>query len=225
MNNFLLVFILTTFLFWIPGGQSWGSQHAGAWGKTYKLGNLTKAEVRTPKGEKLGEIEDFVIDSRSGRVGLVIFSQPGIAGLGRKIKVFPFNLFDLNETDKTFILNVEKDDLSPTIEVKNHQGVELGTIEDLVMDSRGRIIFALLSHKQKPIIIPINAISLDQTGKYFILDADIRKLESAPPHDEESIGESEAEEIYRYYGQHPYWQEEEQEILPRLEHLIPLPEF
>lgn len=148
-----------------------------------------------------------------------------MAGLGRKVKIIPFGLLVFNEKEKTFLLNVGDEDLNPAIVVKNHQGEKLGKIEDLVMDSGGRIPFVILSHKEKAMMIPLGALSLGQGGNFFVLDANDEKLASAPLYEEEALSKSQAEEIYRYFGQHPYWQseEEKQPSLPR--QIIPLPTF
>ena len=53
------------------------------------------------------------------------------------------------------------------------------------------------------IIIPYSALSIRQTGNFFVLDASEEKLASAPVVDEkeDSIDQAKAEEIYRYFGQ------------------------
>ena len=94
------------------------------------------------------------------------------------------------------------------MEVKNLRGEKLGEIGDLVIDSQGRIPFVLLSHGGKTIVIPFGSLSI--AGNYFVLDASDEKLASAPAVDEkeDSIGQAKAAEIYRYFGQAPYWTEE-----------------
>jgi len=226
MNNFILLGILTAFLFGVsPELTGAAGEAVGGWGKNYKLSILAKAEVKNFKGEKIGEIEDFVMDLQSGEIALVIFSHPGMAGLGRKVKIIPFGFLVFHEEEKTFLLNVGDEDLNPAIVVKNHQGEQLGKIEDLVMGPGGRISFAVLSHKEKPILIPFGALSRHQTGSFFVLDANDEKLASAPLSKEDSFSRSQAEEIYRYFGQHPYWQSEEDNLPPLPRQTIPLPTF
>jgi hypothetical protein len=60
------------------------------------------------------------------------------------------------------------------------------------------------------IIIPYSAFSIQPTGNFFVLDASEEKLASAPVVDEkeDSIDQAKAKEIYRYFGQTPYWTEE-----------------
>jgi len=224
MNHFLPSLALIGFLIWGSASPVFTAEQIGAWGKTYKLSTLTKAEVKNSQGEKLGEIEDFVLDAQSGKVGLVIFSHDGVSGLGRKVKIIPYAFFVFNETEKNFLLDVGKEELIPSVGAKNFQGQDLGKIEDLVMDSLGRVLFAVLVYKEKPLMIPLTALSLEKAGKFFILDADDEKLGSAPSYKEESVSESEAEEAYRYFGQPPYWKEED-EPPTKLEMVVPLPKF
>ncbi len=225
MNKFLAILIPIAYLVIAPIGLTNGmAETPNDWGKIYKLNSLNKAEVKNNRGEKLGVIEDFIMDARSGRIAFVVFSHPGMAGIGQKVHIIPFALFSFNNAEKNFLLDVSKEDLTPMIEVKNPQGDELGRIDDLVIDSQGRIPFVILAHKGKAVMIPFGALSLDQVGGFFVLDASDEKLASAPPFEGDSISQSQAEQIYRYYGQHPYWtaDESDQPVLPRN---IYLPEF
>jgi len=175
------------------------------WGKTYKLGTLSKSAVKNLKGEVLGEIEDFMMDPQSGRIALVIISHGGMAGIGQKVKIIPYEFLSFDERGKNFVLDVNKEDLMAPIEVKNLQGERLGEIGDFLMDSGGRIPFVILSHEGKMITIPYRALAAE--GNFFVLDASEKKLAAAPAIDpkEDSIDQAKAEEIYRYFGQSPYW--------------------
>jgi len=218
MKKFPTFLISLAFLFFTTIGVTHAAaEPAGGLGKTYRLNSLHKAEVKNKRGEKLGVIEDFVMDAKGGRIAFVVFSHAGMAGIGQKVHVIPFALFSFNEAEKNFLLDVSKEDLTAEIEVKNPQGDELGKIEDLVIDAQGRIPFVILSHKEKPLMIPYSALALDQSGGFFVLDASDEKLASAPSFEKDSISNSRAEEIYRYYGQHPPWtpDETEQPVLPR----------
>jgi hypothetical protein len=42
---------------------------------------------------------------------------------------------------------------------------------------------------------------VDQTREFFILEASDERLASAPPFEKDSITESQAEDVYRYFGQ------------------------
>jgi len=181
---------------------------AARWSKTYKLSTFNKSQIKNPKGEIIGEIEDFVMDPRGGRIALVIFSHTGMAGMGHQVKIIPYEFLSFDETGKNFVLDVSKDDLTSPIEVRNLQGEKLGEIGDFIIDPQGRIPFVMLLHGGKMIFIPYGALSVD--GNSFVLDASREKLASAPGVGQQgdSVDRGQAEKIYRYFGQSPYWSSE-----------------
>jgi sporulation protein YlmC with PRC-barrel domain len=137
MKKIVSVMVLISLLFWAP--VLWALDRAdriSGWGKTYKLSTLNKSEVKDLNGERLGQIEDFVMDPQGGRIAWVIFSHVGMAGLGQKVKIIPYEFLSLDETGKNFILDVSKEDLTSLVEVKNLQGERLGEINDLVISWR-----------------------------------------------------------------------------------------
>ena len=100
--------------------------------------------------------------------------------------------------------------------VVNHQGEDLGKIEEIMIDlDRGRIAFAVLSFGgflgmgDKLFAIPWQAFSVDMTKKRMVLNADKALLEKAPGFDKNnwpdmadlSLGST----LYGYYGYKPYW--------------------
>jgi sporulation protein YlmC with PRC-barrel domain len=209
MKQITSVMLVIALFFWAPVLSAFDTaDRIGGWAKTYKLSTLNQAEVKNLKGERLGQIEDFVMDPQGGRIALVIISHAGMAGIGQKVKIIPYEFLSFDATGKNFILDVSKEDLISPMVVKNIHGDKLGEIGDLVIDSQGRIPFVLLSHAGRTIVIPYSALSMERN--YFVLDASEEKLASAPAagEKEESIDQSKAAEIYRYFGQAPYWTED-----------------
>ena len=98
--------------------------------------------------------------------------------------------------------------------VKNHKGEIVGRITDFVADSEGRVAFAILAHGgfwrigETHAAIPYTAFTYDREGKFFLLDITKEKLASAPAFGPRDLySEKWAEDVYRYYGQQPYWTE------------------
>lgn len=98
--------------------------------------------------------------------------------------------------------------------VMNPQGQYLGRINDLVFDSEGHISFAILARPGilgihgKLVAIPFNALSYKNKEKHFVLDASRERLEGAPVFTKKDLGDRKwAEDVYRYFGQQPYWTE------------------
>jgi len=98
--------------------------------------------------------------------------------------------------------------------VSNTKGEVLGRIDEFVID-QGRISFAVLAHGgflrfgEKRVAVPFSALSYDQGARHFVLDITKEKLDSAPAFDLGSYRASRqwAEDVYKYYGQQPYWTE------------------
>jgi sporulation protein YlmC with PRC-barrel domain len=78
-------------------------------------------EVRNAAGDKLGEINDLIVDMGSGRLQYAVLSFGGIAGLGDKLFAYPVNAFRTSTTSDDLVLNVDKDRLrnAPGFD-KNH---------------------------------------------------------------------------------------------------------
>jgi len=72
---------------------------------------LVGNDVYNPKGEKLGDIKEVMLDMRSGRVAYAVLSFGGFLGMGEKLFAVPWNALTLDTTTKSFKLNVDKDRL------------------------------------------------------------------------------------------------------------------
>ncbi len=106
------------------------------------------------------------------------------------------------------------------MEVKDQQGEKLGKIEDLLMDPQEsrRIVFAVLDPARslefghgRLVAIPFTALSRSDTEHIYILSVTRDKLTKAPSFDDDHwqnvADRSWSAEVYRYYGQTPYWTE------------------
>lgn len=100
--------------------------------------------------------------------------------------------------------------------VKNQQGEELGKITDLVVDSEGRTALAILSHggflgiHEKETAIPFKSLRYDEAAKQVVLDISKEEFAAAPTFKMSDLsGHKRAENVYRYFGQQPYWSEGE----------------
>ena len=98
--------------------------------------------------------------------------------------------------------------------VRNLQGDYLGRIADLVIDTHGRIAFAILAHGgflrvgETSVAIPFEALTFDREGNHFALDITRERLNSAPSFTMKDLtSEQWADDVYRYFGHQPYWTE------------------
>jgi sporulation protein YlmC with PRC-barrel domain len=96
--------------------------------------------------------------------------------------------------------------------VRTPEGQELGRVDDVVVDAHGKTVFAVLSHGGfmgmggKLVAVPFGAVSFDKTERHLVLDATREKLDAAPAFRMSALSnEKWAEEVYRYFGQQPFW--------------------
>ena len=72
-------------------------------------------------GEKLGKIEELMLDLEMGRVAYAILSFGGVLGMGEKLYVIPFEALKLDTSREHFTLDVAKDKLknAPSFDKNN----------------------------------------------------------------------------------------------------------
>jgi sporulation protein YlmC with PRC-barrel domain len=70
---------------------------------------LSGDDVVNRQGEKLGRIDDIMIDVPSGRVAYVVMSSGGLLGIGEKLFAIPFNALTLDTDNHCFVLDAPKE--------------------------------------------------------------------------------------------------------------------
>lgn len=101
-------------------------------------------------------------------------------------------------------------------DVRNPSGEDLGDVRDFVRDEDGRISLVVLSHGgflglgEKRVAVPFSALTHDQNQDHLVLDATKEQVENAPrvADDLNLADRTYAEEVYRHFGQRPYWTEQ-----------------
>lgn len=68
-------------------------------------------KVVNPKGEEMGEIEDFMVNLNTGNIEYFVVEMGGFLGIGEKYFAFPFALLKLSPKNKVFILDQELETL------------------------------------------------------------------------------------------------------------------
>jgi hypothetical protein len=104
--------------------------------------------------------------------------------------------------------------------VKSPDGVELGNIFDLVIDSQGHVDFAIVSQpglKDEPefagrlVAVPFSSLKISEVRSqqiHVVLNADKEKFYEAPDWGQENLANrQEAAYLDRYFGVRPYWTE------------------
>lgn len=96
--------------------------------------SLIGDRVINPAGENLGKIEEFMIDLRTGCIAYAVLSFGGVLGIGDKLFAIPMKALSLDEDQKCFILNVDKEKL------KNAQGFDKSNWPDFADQRWGTAI-------------------------------------------------------------------------------------
>ena len=102
--------------------------------------------------------------------------------------------------------------------VKSPDGVALGTIFDLVVDSRGHVDFAIVSQpgfEEFPgrlVAVPFSSLKISEERSqqiHVVLNADKEKFYEAPDWGDKNLANrQQAASLDRYFGVSPYWTEE-----------------
>ncbi len=105
------------------------------------------------------------------------------------------------------------------LSVKARDGVELGTVFDLVVDSQGHVDFVIVSQpglEEFPgrlVAVPFESLLISQgvSGQsQVVLNADKEKFYEAKDWGDRDLSDQEeAAAVDRYFGVQPYWTEEE----------------
>jgi len=61
------------------------------------------------KNEKLGTIEELMVDLGSGRIAYAVLSFGGFMGMGNKLFAIPWSALSVDTVEKRFVLNVRKE--------------------------------------------------------------------------------------------------------------------
>jgi sporulation protein YlmC with PRC-barrel domain len=121
------------------------------------------------------------------------------------------------DTRGTYTIGLKKSILGA--KVVNSESEDLGTIEDLVIDTGdNRVAYAILSFGgfwsmgDKHFAIPWEALSFDISEKIAVLKIDKERLKNAPGFDRDNWPDMTdttwGSQIHSHYGYTPYWENE-----------------
>ena len=94
--------------------------------------------VYNPAGDKIGTVEDIVLDKESSQILFAALGFGGVLGMGEKYYPVPWSLLDYDENKGGYVVPLNKDQLenAPGYELKDltrHDG-SLGSIRDKSYD-------------------------------------------------------------------------------------------
>lgn len=78
-------------------------------GRVLSASTLKGDTVVNSKDEKLGTIEEIMIDLNKGCIAYAVLSFGGFLGMGDKLFAIPWNALTVDTAEKKFVLNVKKE--------------------------------------------------------------------------------------------------------------------
>jgi sporulation protein YlmC with PRC-barrel domain len=85
--------------------------HSGPGPEIMAASSFEGETVMNPHGEILGEIEEIMLDVRSGRIAYAVMSAGGFLGIGEKYFAVPWSAFTMDTDRKALLLDVDKERL------------------------------------------------------------------------------------------------------------------
>ena len=68
-------------------------------------------DIRNTRGEKLGKLEEIMLDLDAGRVAYAVLSFGGFLGVGDKLFAIPWEALEVDTENKEIVLDVPKEKL------------------------------------------------------------------------------------------------------------------
>lgn len=84
---------------------------AGPGPRIMAASTLEGDEVVNSAGEKLGTIDEIMIDVSAGRIAYAVLSTGGVLGIGDRLFAIPWNALTLDVDRECFILDMDKERL------------------------------------------------------------------------------------------------------------------
>ncbi len=72
-------------------------------------GSLIGTTVLNKQGEKLGKLEEIMLDLATGRVGYAVLSFGGILGIGDKLFAVPWNRLEFDQANEHIVMDANKE--------------------------------------------------------------------------------------------------------------------
>jgi sporulation protein YlmC with PRC-barrel domain len=68
---------------------------------------VSGTSVHTPAGEKVGSIENVMIDKQSGHVEYAVLAFGGMLGMGQSRRALPWNVLQYDTDQNAYVVNID----------------------------------------------------------------------------------------------------------------------
>ena len=92
-------------------GTSHLDDHSGPGPEVMAASDFEGEDVVNRQGETVGEVEEVMLDVRSGRIAYAVLAVGGFLGIGERYFAIPWRALTLDTDRKCFILDVDKERL------------------------------------------------------------------------------------------------------------------
>jgi sporulation protein YlmC with PRC-barrel domain len=88
-----------------------GSHDRVAGEQLLSASSITGDDVYNPQEEKLGTIQDIMLDVKTGKIRYAVLSSGGLLGMGNDLYAVPWDAFALDAEHQRFILDIDEERL------------------------------------------------------------------------------------------------------------------
>jgi sporulation protein YlmC with PRC-barrel domain len=90
-----------------------------------RVSKVLGTKVQSPTGQKIGKVEDVILDKESNHIMFAVLSLGGFIGVGEKYHPVPWSALDYDENQNAYVVNYPKEQL---------EGAPVGSVEELTRD-------------------------------------------------------------------------------------------
>src|ERR1700746_768253 len=87
-----------------------------------RVSKVLGTKVQSPTGQKIGKVEDVILDKESNHIMFSVLSLGGFIGVGEKYHPVPWSALDYDENQNAYVVNYPKEQL---------EGAPVGSVEEL----------------------------------------------------------------------------------------------
>lgn len=106
-------------------------EHGTHWGKAERASKIVGQQVTNDAGEKVGKVDDLLVDLAAGRVTEVIVSSGGFLGVGDELSGIPPSVFRYDIENGKLALHANRDQLTAAPRFKSDEYARHSTPESV----------------------------------------------------------------------------------------------